>query len=460
MSRTNFGTAVSMSGDGSYIAVGAPRFDFANSNGVIRVGNDSGMVRVLKFTGSEWVQVGTDINRFPNNVKKEKFGQAVAISADGSSVAVGVPFAALVDGFVDVYKFNGTDWDQQGTAILGTGNFGTSVALSDDGMQVIIGAPDALIDGSNSGSASVFTFNETMKQWIPVGDHVATGNTVDDLCGTSVDISGDGKTAAVGAAGMSEIGKSEGITRVYQWNDTHWEQKGSDIVGEGDADLSGTSISLSQNATRIAIGAPYNYNLGGNPLSPRSDFGNVRVFEFTGSDWEQLGDSINGFQAKSLFGVSVSLSNDGCRVAVGAPATNVTEYQQGRLHVYDLSNETTWLPFAEPIGGLVKQDQFGHSVSLSGDGMRVGGGALFHDFDGGDLNNDDGQARVFQLSKKASCGGGKFHRHVNNYIFCNTPNHHFPFIRYTFRSSFQVFQWNCFQLPRSVRYGSNEESWP
>ena len=420
MVQTNLGTAVAMSGDGSYIAVGAPLFDFPNAKGKTKPGNNSGMVKVLKYTGTEWVQVGPDLSRFPDNVAADKFGQSVAISADGVSVAIGIPFAAGGNGCVDVYKYNGTDWNQLGTAILGSGNvtnaeFGTSVALSDDGDKIVIGAPKATVGGSARGFASVFTFDETTSEWIQVGDHVATGRALNDQCGYSVDISGDGNSAAVGARHMSITTEDEGITTVHQWNGTQWEQKGNDIVGEGDADLSGTSISLSQNATRIAIGAPYNYNVGHNGTIDESDFGNVRVFEF-GSEWEQLGNSMNGFQAKSLFGQSVSLSNDGCRVAIGESHAGFnSSFHNGRLHVYDLYNETTWLPFAAPIEGLNAQDEFGHSVSLSGDGMRVGGGAIQYDYDG-DLNDDDGQARVFALSKTASCGGGKFHCDMKNYI--------------------------------------------
>lgn len=421
MVQTNLGTAVAMSEDGSYIAVGAPKFDFPNKFNKTKQANNSGMVRVLKYTGSEWVQVGSDLSRFPANFPQDEFGQAVAISADGASVAVGIPHAAGGNGCVDVYKFNGTDWDQLGAAILGTGNvtkaqFGKSVALSHDGVKVVIGAPEAPIGDSARGFASVYTFNATAWEWIQVGDHVATGREGGDQCGYSVDISGDGNTVAVGAPHMSKDYESEGITTVHQWNGTQWEQKGFDIPGEGDADESGTSISLSQDATRIAISAPYNYNLGDSGTSPTSDFGNLRVFEF-GSDWEQLGNTINGFQAKSLFGQSVSLSNDGCRVAVGESHADVGgNYHTGRLHVYDLFNETTWHPFAAPIGGLNAQDEFGHSVSLSGDGMRVGGGAIKYDFNGV-LNNDDGQARVFALSETASCGGDPHFRSFSGVSF-------------------------------------------
>ena len=48
------------------------------------------------------------------------------------------------------------------------------------------------------------------------------------------------------------------------------------------------------------------------------DSGHVRVYQYSGSSWSQLGDDIDGEAAYDYSGYSVSLSSDGTIVAIGA----------------------------------------------------------------------------------------------------------------------------------------------
>ena len=64
-------------------------------------------------------------------------------------------------------------------------------------------------------------------------------------------------------------------------------QLGSDINGEAAGDYSGISVSLSSDGTIVAIGATYNDGNGSNS-------GHVRVYEYSGSSWSQLGADIDG----------------------------------------------------------------------------------------------------------------------------------------------------------------------
>ena len=68
---------------------------------------------------------------------------------------------------------------------------------------------------------------------------------------------------------------------------------------------------MSSDGTIVAIGAPYNDGNGSNS-------GHVRVYEYSGSSWSQLGADINGEAAGDSSGYSVSLSSDGTIVAIGA----------------------------------------------------------------------------------------------------------------------------------------------
>ena len=105
---------------------------------------------------------------------------------------------------------------------------------------------------------------------------------------------------------------------------TAWEQLGLDIDGEADGDNSGESVSLSGDGTRVAIGAGTN---GGSA-------GHVRVYQWDGSTWNQLGADIDGEAAGDNSGSSVSLSGDGTTVAIGAFLNGGGGTDAGHVRVY------------------------------------------------------------------------------------------------------------------------------
>jgi hypothetical protein len=92
-----------------------------------------------------------------------------------------------------------------------------------------------------------------------------------------------------------------------------WNQMGADIDGEDNFDYSGRSVSLSDNGSIMAIGAMSNDGNG-------RDSGHVRVFRWDPSTsiWNQMGADIDGEYVKHKSGGAVSLSTDGEIVAIGA----------------------------------------------------------------------------------------------------------------------------------------------
>ena len=56
---------------------------------------------------------------------------------------------------------------------------------------------------------------------------------------SSVSLSSDGKTLAIGATDNDGNGNSSGHVRIYNYNGTAWSQLGSDIDGEAANDQSG-----------------------------------------------------------------------------------------------------------------------------------------------------------------------------------------------------------------------------
>ena len=132
-------------------------------------------------------------------------------------------------------------------------------------------------------------------------------------------------------------------------------------------DQSGWSISLSDDGMRIAIGAPTNAGSAVNA-------GHVRIYEFNGADWVQLGVDIDGPAAGNLYGTAVSLSSDGNRVAVGAPTNGDNGIQSGHIRIYEYNGVDEWVQFGSDINGQAMNSYLGRSVSLSSDGTRLAAG--------------------------------------------------------------------------------------
>ena len=83
----------------------------------------------------------------------------------------------------------------------------------------------------------------------------------------------------------------------------------------------------------VAIGAPLNDGNG-------SDAGHVRVYRFDGGNWVQLGADIDGEAAGDHSGSSVSLSQNGGLVAIGAPLNDGNGGGSGHVRVYAVGHES------------------------------------------------------------------------------------------------------------------------
>ena len=372
------GYSVSLSGDGTRVAIGAK----LNDDG----GSDSGHVRVFEYDSSTWVQLGGDID---GEAVGDKSGISVALSSDGSRIAIG---ARLNDdrgsdsGHVRVLEYASSIWVQVGDDIDGESNndlSGHSVSLSRDGTRVAIGAPGSDDGGWGHDYGHVRVFEYHSATWVQVGDDI-DGKAKYDRSGYSVSLSHDGTRVAVGSPHNDGGGSNAGHVRVFDYDSTSWVQVGGDIDGEASGDESGHSVSLCGDGSRVAIGAVLNANSG-------VDAGHVRVFEFDSSIWYQVGGDIAGKAAGDQSGYSVSLSDDGNRVGIGAPYNKDGGVEAGHVRLYYYDNFTmSWSQMGADLNGSVGYDVFGHAVSLSGDGDKLAVGSY-------GSNSNAGQVRVWHF---------------------------------------------------------------
>jgi hypothetical protein len=98
----------------------------------------------------------------------------------------------------------------------------------------------------------------------------------------ALSINNDGTRVAIGGAYNDIGGENAGHVRVFEYTNGSWSQLGNDILGEYPGDTSGTSVSISNDGTIVAIGAKGNDDNGNNA-------GHVRVYQYENNAWNQLG---------------------------------------------------------------------------------------------------------------------------------------------------------------------------
>jgi hypothetical protein len=348
-------------------------------------GVDAGHVRVFDLVGGAWTQVGGDID---GEAAGDSFGVSVALSSDGTRLAVG---GYLNDGggtdagHVRVFNWSGSAWIQLGADIDGEAagdNSGYFVALSSDGTRLAVGVIYNDGTGTDAGHVRVFEYHQGSSSWIQLGADI-DGEAAGDRSGWSVDLSSDGTRLAVGAYLNDGTGTDAGHVRVFNWSGSAWIQLGADIDGEAAGDQFGWSVALSSDGTRLAVGAISNDGTG-------TDAGHVRVFDLVGGTWTQVGGDIDGEAAGDSFGYLVALSSDGSRLAVGARLNDGTGTDAGHVRVFDLVGGA-WTQIGGDLDGAVAGDYFGQSVALSSDGTRLAVGGPLNDSPG----SNAGQVRVF-----------------------------------------------------------------
>jgi len=371
------GYGVSLSADGYRMAIGALRNDGK--------GTDSGHVRVFRWSNATWEQLGTDID---GEAADDQHGRSVSLSSDGSRLAVGASLNdgnGLDSGHVRVYQWSGSAWVQLGTDIDGEAaedGSGYSVSLSSDGSRLAIGAHSNDGNGDSSGHVRVYQWSGST--WEQLGTDI-DGEATGDGSGLAVSLSSEGNRLAIGAAGNDGNGNSSGHVRVYQWSGSAWTQLGADIDGEATGDSSGLAVSLSSEGNRVAIGASSNDSKG-------NATGHVRVYQWSGSTWVQLGLDIDGETADDRSGYTVSLSSNGNRLAIGALGNDGNGDGAGHARVYQWSG-SKWAQLGNDIDGEAARDGFSR-VSLSSDGNRLAIGGSRNDGGG----EDSGHVRVYALN--------------------------------------------------------------
>lgn len=311
-----FGLAVGVSDDGRTVVVGAP-FE-AHAQG-------EGTVHVFKRAGDAW--------HAPFSLRPLAGGQAglfgtrIAIAGDGSTVAVGAVEgeATSARGTVHLFAWRDGQWSpasrlEAAKPMAGDG-FGQSLAFSVDGRTLAVGARPAPASGIVPAlapavmSGAVHVFAQGAGGWEPVARMLAADAAPGPLAATEVALSADGQRLVVG---LGSTGKAVSVVRVYDRHAKGWVQSAS-LQSAGASWGFGERLALSADGRRLAVSAMYE------PLQSvtgagQAEAGAVYLFsEQASGQWTQT-ERLHAARGRGgdLFGSAVALSGDGRWLATGA----------------------------------------------------------------------------------------------------------------------------------------------
>lgn len=255
-------------------------------------------------------------------------------------------------------------------------NFAHACALSADGGTAFVSELGATVGGV-SGAGVVHVYGWNGSAWVndgPPASHPAP--TENMMFGGHMATASNGSILAVADANLTFV-------LVLEWNGSAWVARGSAINDpDGSSNLFGSGLALSEDGTRLMIGAKQ-YD------SPTIvNQGKVHHFEWNGTDWlPQTPIEPPAPHVSCYFGASVAISGDGQVLAVGSDQQNdATWDDNGRVDVFDW-NGSAWVfrnAIAAPAGPYQGEGmRFGAAAELDADGTVLLVGAGHYDISSG-----------------------------------------------------------------------------
>lgn len=303
----HIGSSIAMDASGTTIAAGAPN-DGSSNNGA---------VWIFTGSGSSWSQQAK-LTGTGGSSSSASQGNAVALSADGNTLAMAAQNDGSqgTSGVVWIHTRAGGTWTQQ-TMLVPTGavgtaiNFGRSVALSEDGTTLAVGGP---LD--NSGVGATWIFTQSGGTWTLQGSKLtASDANADAGQGSSVALAQNGNLLVVGGSSDSS---NNGALFTFTRSAGVWTYQGSKLTPSGSSEAGsqlGLQVSLSSNGNvLVASGSIYNTGEGA-----------LWNYERSGNAWIRTPPLIRvtgQITTPGNFGSGISINGNGNVIAATAKADN------------------------------------------------------------------------------------------------------------------------------------------
>jgi hypothetical protein len=226
-------------------------------------------------------------------------------------------------GSISLYKWDGDRWNLLGND--GNSNsislpeseaqLSRSLALNSAGTIIAVGTNAAFFDVESFSSVTVYWFNGS--EWVLRGQPIFSEQRSALTTGVNVGISADGNRIVFaepfhdqGIDSGTLAGPNLGIIRVFEWSGSDWNQLGSTLLGPQERSSLGYQLSFSADGNTIAASEGFNRDI------------QTVVFRWDGQNWIQLGPPINRTEAnffQSFENGDLDISGDGNTLVIGDP---------------------------------------------------------------------------------------------------------------------------------------------
>lgn len=386
-SNSAFGFGLAISADGSTLAVGAPKHD-----AYIDSGSESGAVFLFSSQDNEWTYDATINNPSSDAGTNDRFGYSLALSGDGSTLAIGAPFedggstgintspssvdlpdsnTKIDSGAAYLYTLSDSGWEYSAYVKASNADkqdyFGLRVALSTNGERLAVSAP---YEASNSAGVNA---NESNNSIVLAG--------------------------AVYVFAYSDAATlNPWIQEAYIKPNTA-SQKDLPCFNPRPPNTScietsparfGYSLAFASNGSTLAIGAPGDNSaiagINGNEANIEAkDSGAVSILQFTDSAWQHTAFiKASNPNIDDEFGYALGFAADGATLVVGAPyedgngsgtnsATQDNNDRENTGAAYTFSFDGSQWTQQDYLKATNTEtgDYFGWDVALSGDGETL-----------------------------------------------------------------------------------------
>lgn len=309
-----FGSGVDYTDNYEYLYVGCYGYN-----------SSTGRVRIYQWDGSSFTELTSLTSPSPGS--NLQFGYSVAVSGDGTVLAVGEPGTVFGSHKIHIFSGSGASWSHQATITSpygedGTGSeatwFGRSVELNESGTKLLAGGTgfgiSGITDPPNLDEGRAWYYESSTPSGYtstPVSTYPAESNVDNGYYGSGVAMSATGSVIGIGAPGERKV-------YIYRGGSTYTVTPNT---GTSTDDF-GESIALSSDGSVLAIGAPrYVFDSAAK--------GRVEIFTWSGSGYTYSQGFNNPVASIGKWGHNVSLNGAGTLVAIGA-------YIQNQVCLYPL----------------------------------------------------------------------------------------------------------------------------
>ena len=358
--------------------------------------SNNGWIEVYEYNteSQSWMILGSPIIGLANS----KSGERSTISGDGNTVSSSTDQYDNDNSYVDIYKFNGTDWVSTSKVYLPTLQGAARSILSQDGTKITFSIDQDVEEGAfNKGSVSVYDLVSRFKPSTPNISASTIKNITEEIFLSGTDLDFDTLTGEIVSNPTNGTVSLEGKYATYAPNqgftgqDTFTYKFNDGVLDSNISTVTITVFDAFVNTARQvgntikSLESDFNTkmvttNKDGSIIAVSSEVGFVRVYKNIEGTWTQLGSVISEEYSSSHLGDwKLSMNNDGTRISIG-------DYDNEFVNVYDFIDDS-WVQVGNKIESFDSGDEFGYPPSLSGDGSVL----LSSGFES-DINGDNSGA--------------------------------------------------------------------